>query len=137
MYAPALALTPADVSSIKGLVKPYIDACLKRDWDKLLDMATDDLVVLPPDEPMLSGRKKIFTWLEAYPTIKLFDIEVDHVEGQDHFAMAYGRFNQTVEAKGKTTKLTGKFVNTFRRDDHGQWLFACHTWNFNAPSATR
>ena len=137
MYAPALALTPADTSSIKGLVKPYIDACLKRDWDKLLDMSTDDFVVLPPDEPLLSDRKKIRTWLEAYPTIKQLEIEVDHVEGQDHFAMAYGHFNETLEVKGKVSKVTGKFVNTYRRDDHGKWLFASQIWNWNTPASTR
>ena len=134
MYAPAPVLSPVDVSAIRGLVEPYVDACLKRDWGKLLDMATDDIVVFPPDEPMISGSKKVRTWLEAYPAIKQFNVELDHVEGQDHLAVAYGHFSQTVEVKGKTTKLSGKFVNTYHRDDHGKWLCACEIWNLNAPA---
>ena len=135
MHAPAL--TPVDVSSIKALIKPYVDACIKRDWDKLLDMATDDIAVLPPDEPMISGSRKVRTWLEAYPAIRQFDVEFDHIEGQDQLAVAYGHFSQTLEAKGKSTTLNGKFVNTYRRDDHGKWLCAFQIWNSNAPAATR
>ncbi|HEX9892559.1 MAG TPA: nuclear transport factor 2 family protein, partial [Gemmatimonadales bacterium] len=94
-------------------------------------------VILPPDEPMVSGSKKVRSWLEAYPAVKQFDPEFDHIEGQDHFAVGYGHYTITIEAKGTSTKTNGKFVNTYRRDDHGKWLCACQIWNSNAPAATR
>lgn len=134
MYAPAL--TPVDVSSIKATIKPWSDACLKRDWDALLGMCTDDVVFLPPDEPMVTG-KKLRTWLEAYPVIRRFESDFDHIEGQDHLATAFGTFHMTLDLKGKAVEVTGKFVDTFRRDDHGKWLYAHVIWNSNAPITAR
>lgn len=132
MHAPAM--TPVDVSAIKATAKPWIQACVERDWDALLQMCTDDVVFLPPDEPMVAGDK-LRTWLDAYPVIKRFDFEFDQIEGQDHLAMARGGF--TLETAATTTEVRGKFVDTFRRDDHGKWLYACVIWNLDAPGSPR
>jgi len=135
MFVPAL--TPVDVSSIKATAKPWIKACLDRNWDALLGLCTDDVVFLPPDEPMASGDASVRKFLEAFPVMKKFDFEFEHIEGQDHLAVAYGGFRLTVEIDGKPVDVKGKFVDTFRRDDHGKWLYACVIWNSDAPATTR
>ncbi|HET9514300.1 MAG TPA: nuclear transport factor 2 family protein [Gemmatimonadales bacterium] len=132
MHAPAL--TPVDVSSIKALGQPFIEACLDRDWDALLALCTDDVVFMPPDEPVLSGREAVRRYLEKYPVMRTFDFEFTHIEGQDHLAVAHGTFTMTIEVDPSPVDLTGKFMDAFRRDDHGRWLYASVIWNSDQPA---
>lgn len=134
MHAPAL--TPVDVSSIRATAEPWVRACIERDWDALLEMCTDDVVFLPPDEPIVPSDR-VRAWLEAYPEIETFDFDFDHIEGQDHLAVAYGTFRMTVTIEGRSVALDGKFHDTFRRDDRGKWLYAIVIWNSSQPAGTR
>lgn len=132
---PTTTITPVDVSAIKGTITPWIDACLTRNWDKLLALCTDDVVFLPPDEPVVAAGQ-VRPWLENYPEIKAFDVEFDHVEGQDQIAVARGRFTITVMPEGAPAPMTvnGKFTDTFRKDDQGKWRYASVTWNSSLPT---
>jgi len=125
-------LTPVDVSAIKATGKPYTTAIVKRDWDALIRLFDEDVVILPPDEPLVTGGK-IRSWLEKFPVVKQLDFEFDHVEGQEPLAVAYGHFTMTVEKNGAPVAIRGKFVDTFRRDDHGKWRYAAMIWNSDQP----
>jgi len=131
-------LTPVDVSAIKDTAKPWVEACLARDWDALLGLCTDDVVFLPPDEPIVTANH-VRPWLDNYPHITRFDVEFDHVEGQDQLAIGYGHFTMTLELPGSAapTVVDGKFVDTFKKDLQGSWKYSSVTWNSNVPSALR
>ncbi len=131
-------LTPVDVSAIKGTSQPWVDACLARDWDALLGLCTDDVVFLPPDEPIVAGTQ-VRPWLENYPEIKAFAITFDHVEGTDQLAVGHGHFTMTLALPGSTAPMAvdGKFMDTFRKDDRGKWRYAMVAWNSNVPSPLR
>lgn len=135
---PTATITPVDVSAIKATIKPWTEACLTRDWDALLDLCTDDVMFLPPDEPVVAG-KQVRSWLESYPEIRRFETEFDHVEGQDQLAVARGHLTMTVLPAGTNEPLTihGKFVDTFRRDARGSWKYASVIWNSSLPSPLR
>jgi ketosteroid isomerase-like protein len=132
MHAPAV--TPVDVSAIKATAKPFINACLDRDWDALLDLCTDDVVFLPPEHPICSGSKEVRAYLEDYPVMERFTFEFDRIEGQDHLAAAYGHYSITVQGDEGDLEVEGKFVDTFRKDDNGKWWYACVIWNSNEPA---
>jgi ketosteroid isomerase-like protein len=133
MHAPTL--TTVDVSAIKATINQFTSLCIKRDWDAFLKLCTDDAVFLPPDEPILTSIPAIRAWLEKYPIIKRFEFEFDHIEGQENLAVTYGHFSMTVEVEKKPAEVSGKFIDTFRKDDHGKWRYALICWNSNAPRA--
>jgi len=128
-------LTPVDVDAIKATTEPWVAACIARDWDALLGMCTDDIVFLPPNEPIVASNQ-VRPWLENYPEIKTFEATFDHVEGMDQLAMARGHFTMTVVLPGSTEPIAteGKFVDTFRKDATGNWKYATVIWNANTPS---
>lgn len=131
-------LTPVDVSAIKDTIKPWVDACLARDWDALLGLCTDDVVFLPPDEPIVAGNQ-VRPWLENYPEMRTFEVTFDHVEGMDQLAVARGHFTMTLMLPGSTAPMAvdGKFMDTFRKDLEGKWRYAMVAWNSNVPSPLR
>jgi ketosteroid isomerase-like protein len=133
MHAPPITL--ADVSAIKATSAVWTRTCLERDWEALLAVCTDDVVFLPPDEPLVP-TDKVRAWLEAYPVMRRFEVEFDHIEGQDQLAAAYGRFSLTAEVQGRLVDVDGKFLDALRRDAHGRWQYAVVAWNANAPVVT-
>ena len=130
----ATLLSPADVSAIKSTTAIWSRSCVERDWDALLAICTDDVVFLPPDESLVPPAK-VRAWLDAYPVIRRFETEFDHIEGHDTIAAGYGRFSITLELKGATLDVEGKFLDALRRDEHGRWRYAVVAWNNNAPVA--
>ncbi len=128
-------LPSVDVEAIKSTGKLWSEACIARDWDALLSLCSEDVVFLPPEEPAVAG-KQVKSWLENYPEIRSFAVEFDHVEGQDHLAVAHGRFTMSVVPAGAPTPMTvaGKFSDTFRKDARGKWLYTCVIWNSSLPT---
>jgi ketosteroid isomerase-like protein len=85
----AIGLTADDVAAIRGTIEPWRNACVQRDWDGLLEMCTDDIVFLPPNEPTVEGGG-VRRWLDNFPAIKAMALEIDRVEGAGHLACVKG-----------------------------------------------
>lgn len=134
----AAVLSPVDLSAIKSTGEPWISACLRRDWDALLSLCTEDIVFMPPDEPIAAGNQ-VRPWLENYPVMRSFELEFDHIEGQEGLATARGHFKLALELPGAPTPISvdGKFLDTFRKDGQGKWRYAVVAWNSNLPSPLR
>ena len=68
------ALSDTDVAAIRATIEPWTKACLERDWDTVLAMCTDDIVFLPPNEPIIAhGEKELGPFAQAIqhaPAIK-------------------------------------------------------------------
>ena len=73
-------LTADDVVAIRGTFEAWRDACVRRDWDALLGMCTDDIVFLPPGESTVEGAG-VRGWLDNFPIIKAMSLDIDRIEG--------------------------------------------------------
>jgi len=126
-------ISDQDVSAIKALQAPWIQACLDRDWDALLGICTDDIELYPPDAPKASGPDASRAYLEAFPVMKAFTFEFSKIEGQNDFAAGRGSFSITAEVDGSEVAMNGKFTDLFYKvgDD---WRFALVTWNTDNPT---
>ena len=131
--ATATGVGSADVAALEGIIEPWIKACLDRDWDSLLGMCTDDIVFMQPNAPSVHTAD-VRAWLEAFPTVKAMELDMEHVEGSGDFAAVRGRVVQTVEDGGQEVTLNGKYLNTARRQADGSWRFASIMWGSNEPA---
>lgn len=52
-------LTEQDIATIRGTMDPWTQACIDADWDRLLSLCTDDVVLLPADAPIAEGRTAV------------------------------------------------------------------------------
>lgn len=106
----------------------------KADWDGMASLLTDDVVFLPPDQPIVLGKKAVRVWLESFPPIKTFTDKEEHTEGRGDFAWSRGTFEMTVEPNpGNRVAMKGKWTATFRKQSDGRWLVASDTWNTDHP----
>jgi ketosteroid isomerase-like protein len=123
-------LTADDVAAIRGMIEPWIDACVQRDWDRLLAMCTDDIVFLPPNEPPVETARAR-SWLDNFPTIKAMSIEMEHIEGAGQLACVRGWVKMALEISAQQVAFDGKYIDVFRKQPDGQWRFAQVMWSAN------
>jgi len=118
------------LAAAKDIIAPWTQACLDRDWDKLLSMCTKDIVFMPQGMPPVSGDE-VRPWLESFPTITAMSWDVERLEASDDIAFLNGPLRQTLEMEEGTHQSDGKFCDLMRREADGQWRFAVIMWSEN------
>jgi len=126
-------LTADDVVAIRGTFEAWRDACVRRDWDALLGMCTDDIVFLPPGESPVEGAG-VRAWLDNFPVIKAMSLDIDRIEGAGHLAGVRGLVRMTLEVSGQQLEFDGKYTDLFRKQPNGRWFYALVMWNSNTPA---
>ncbi len=127
-------LSDQDVAAIKALVDEWKQVILAANWDKLVETYTDDVVFMPPDEPIIEGKEAVKAWLERFPPIKSFDTVLVQAEGRDGFACARGTMAMTVEPEsGKPLSMSCKWICSLRKQADGRWFCAWDAWNLDEP----
>jgi ketosteroid isomerase-like protein len=128
-------LTDEDVAAIKS-IGPNIDVtALEGDWDALVDLFTDDALILQPNGP-------------AYPVTELTDMidstgmtvmehSLEFVDVNGHGDIAYGRAiyseRYTVEGVAGPIEDSGKILSVLRKQPDGSWLISLWMWNSDLP----
>ena len=130
--AKPIPLNDADVVGIDGLIDRWRQAWLSRDWDAVAAMCTDDIAILSPGEPTVSGAA-LRSWLESYPEIKSLEWINTHSEGTTQLAVVRGKGKLEIVQDGETVRSTGRFCDILRKDDVGAWLVACINWVPDTP----
>ena len=121
-------LSEAELEVFQSLSGPWNGACISRDWDALLELCTDDIVFMPPGESSVSGEG-LRPWLDAFPSIKSIEWEIESADMSGDLAVIRGPISQVLEKDGATIDFSGKYCDVLRKGDDGKWRFACVIWN--------
>lgn len=121
------AAQPVDPSVLTSRSEAWEAALNAKDIDALVDLYTNDARVMPPNGEMARGHdavRAIFGgMIEAGLGGELTSVE----------AMASGDFGYNVGIytlrAGDDVVDTGKYIETWRRGDDGQWHMANDIWN--------
>ena len=105
--------------------------------DGYVAIVTDDVVLLPPHGPRVSGRKAVREW--ALPTVSAghwsarWKADRVDVAASGDLAYAVGTYELSYEdAGGNAVRDTGKFMNTFRKQPDG-WRATLIMFNSDLP----
>jgi len=124
-----------DVSSIKGLTDKWVPLCLERKWDTWQELLTESVVLLPPDQQIVEGKKAARAWIEEFPIMKEFTSTVIQVDGRDDFGWSRGVFDMTVESEsGSPMSMKGKWAAHYLKQQDGSWLYESLIWNLDEPA---
>ena len=157
MLSPRLGLVVSALVLIGGCSPPSFDAkaesinLLKRDaeWadaatagkdvDKILSYVADDVVMVPPGQPLVEGKEAFRTFVTASLAIPGFRIHwvSSDVRFSPDGRLAYmrGTNEMTVPgANGAPVTMPGRGVSIWRRDADGQWRCTLDIWN-DPPAA--
>ena len=127
-------LQPDDAAQIRATIAPWRQACLDRDWDALLAMCTEDIVISPPGAPKVTGDA-VRSWLESYPVIKAFEFDFDRIEVSGDLAAASGSGSNVLEVEGQEVMQEFDFIDVLRKDQRGTWLYSSIIFNMNEAPA--
>ena len=127
-----IGLSPEDKDAIQAYTDEWVSQCLDRDWDALVERLTDDVVFMPPDEPAVVGKAAAADFLEAYPIMTRFSVNIESADGRADLATIRGSFDMTVETEEGETRMVGKGLATYRKEG-GRWRMATDCWNLDAP----
>ena len=128
-------LTRADRDQIDEHLDIWIQRCLDRDFERLLDeLCTEDVTLLPPDHPACSGRAESLAYLNEYPPIEAFTASLTRLHGRGDTAVGQGTFDITVTIDGSSVNSVGKWLAAYRKTTDG-WKISNDAWNNDAPTA--
>ena len=126
-------LSDEDVAAIRGLADIHSQTLLAGDWAGFVATCTDDIVLMPPDQPIVQGRDAALSWFESFPTLTEISIAVEQVDGRGDLAVDRGTYAMSFEVDGGTQSVTGKYLAVWRKQPDGSWLMATDAWNLDHP----
>ena len=126
-----------DVQAIHEIRERTMRAENTGDADFFNSACTEDVVVMPPNMPAVSGRGAAVGFMREF--LRQFDLNIEYVseETQIHGDVAFdrGTYSQTLtpEAGGKPIPENGKFFWLYSRGSDGSWKMSRVMWNASEP----
>ena len=117
--------TDQDAAAIRAMTDKHLQAILDHDPDAFLATCTDNITLLPPEQPAINGKSACRTYLEEFPTPSTFTAEIDDVDGEGD--LAFSRGSASAEFEDGTT--TFKWMAVHRRQSDGSWKMLRDIWN--------
>ena len=128
-------LSATDIAAIETTQLQFAAAFLRRDFDALAALYTDDAVVMPPNEPAVHGRTAVKAWMAAFPVVTDFTLSTSRIEGRADLAYVRGTYTMTLRPEGGQTPVMvrGKYLEIRRRQSNGEWLLEADMFSSDQP----
>ena len=105
---------------------------LAQDFDSLVDLYTEDAVLMPPHQPTVHGRSTIRTWFRStFPRVSRLSLTIDEIDGRADIAYVRGSYSMTLHPDGAPGPVddVGKYIEIRKRQPDGSWLLAADIFN--------
>jgi uncharacterized protein (TIGR02246 family) len=118
-----------------------VAALRANDADSLMALMADDVVMMPPNEAVLRGKGAVRAWYIGFLTqlrtsnLTITDREV-LVGPEWTTELASFEWTLVPAAGGPSATERGSYVQVWRHEADGRWLFARELWNSTAPADT-
>lgn len=109
--------------------------------DSLMVLMADDVVLMPPNEPVLKGKAAVRAWYDQFlaqlrtSNLTITDREV-LIGGEWATELAAFEWTLGPVAGGPAVTERGSYVQVWHREPDGRWLFARELWNSTTPPVT-
>ena len=131
-YSVTVFASPGYPTSIKaGLLGWEYDSS-NGETVNLLDMYTDDAVLIPPSSEIVTGPYAILAFWNEILRGGISEYEIDtinlHIDGDTAYQTAYWQSSFTSE-NGKVFHIDGTMTNVLQRQPNGLWKIRTQSWN--------
>jgi ketosteroid isomerase-like protein len=129
-------LSDEDVAAIKAM-GPTIDKHgLAGDWEAFSKIFAEDMLMMPPNMPVIEGRSAWLTWIKSMD-VKMTEskYEIQEIEGYGDLAYIVASYTETFSIAGVEEPIydEGKILAVLRKQPDGSWLFKRWVWASNLP----
>jgi uncharacterized protein (TIGR02246 family) len=124
-------LTSQDRREIKAFYENWSGRLLKQDFEGMAELYTQDAVVMPPNHPVVRGKKEMLDFMRAFPRVTRAEFQVDEIDGYGDIAYVTGRYAMTLQPEGAPKPIDdrGKYIEIRRKQPDGSWLLARDIFN--------
>ena len=133
------AAAPAgDRADIDSAANRLLAALRTDSPDSLLALMTEDVVIMPPNEPILRGKPAVRDWYGKFVgmmrTTGLTVANRELLIGGD-YASEIATFEWGLVSREGGPAITdrGSYIQIWQRQPDGRWLFSREVWNSTAP----
>jgi uncharacterized protein (TIGR02246 family) len=128
----------ADPAGLRAGVDSAADRLLTalraNDADSFVVLLTNDVVLMPPNEPSLKGKAAVRAWYDQFLTqLRTSDLTLTDREVLigNEWATELATFEWVLAPVGGGQALTdrGSYVQVWHHAPDGRWLFAREIWN--------
>jgi ketosteroid isomerase-like protein len=126
----------ADIAAINAVREMEVSSLLAG--DVTMSYATDDVVVMPPNEPIVVGREAAIAWGTAFAnaaTIEGLSYDETEITVSGDLAVEHYVSNLTMRMAGAEESMTEsiKGLHVYRKQADGSWKMTLDVWNSNTP----
>ena len=130
-------LSAEDVAAIKAIGPALDKANLAGDFDAVVEMMSEDILLMNPNEQIIQGRAKTLEWFNAFKpaTFTEHRHELLEVDGYGDIAYARGAYKNAFIFEGVDEPIRGegKTLLILRKQTDGSWLISRFCWNSDLP----
>jgi ketosteroid isomerase-like protein len=131
-----------DSRAFEAATDAFHQALRTNDVAALFVHVQDDVVMIPPGEPVVRGERAMREWyagfLSVYHTSSL-TLTDKEVFVSDDWAVEIGAYEWglTPASGGDAVVDVGHYMQLWKPDADGRWKFAREIWNSASPSAAQ
>ena len=133
-----LSLSEEDIAAINALGPEFIGIVTgdSFDFDRLMGLFTDDMVMIGPEIPAMEGKEAYLAWIEPL-NVKMTEAAFDFrdIGGSGDVAYVYMNYAEkyTVEGIADPVDDNGNVLAILKRQPDGAWLFSHWVWAPDRP----
>ena len=124
----------ADEKAVRDADEAWSKAALARDLDQTVSFYADDAIILPPNEPAVTGKDNIRNlwkgFLDSLQSISWNTTQVEAAKSGD-MAVTTGTYEMTMK---DGTKDHGKYCEVWKKKD-GKWKVGTDMFSSDLPAA--
>jgi uncharacterized protein (TIGR02246 family) len=126
-------MSESDVRTINQLRERTMQAENAGDSAFFEGVSAEDMVVMPPGMPAVSGRAATVAFMSVF--LGQFDLRIQYVSEEirvhGDFGFDRGTYSQTLTPKGggQGSRESGKYLWIYSRRSDGGWQFSRVIWN--------
>lgn len=112
-------------------------ALSRGDVDSVMEVYTDDVISMPPNQPPLEGKPAIRAMWEGLLADFSIDasVTVDEIRISGEWAFERGRWEMTLTPRneGSVIQDNGTYLDILHKQPTGEWKYARVSWSSNRP----
>lgn len=118
----------------------WLDAMKANDARALGQCITDDAVLMPPNEPVVTGRAEVVEWFDGVvrqARTTGIDVPEREVIVAGDYGIERGSFVWQLSPAlgGPPFEARGNFLAIYQRQEDGEWRVIRNIWNSTLPVA--
>ena len=115
-----------DKAAVRQLHDEVITALNALDLDKLLSLHTDNIILMEPNMPTITGKAELMQLFKKFQQQKLvykLSYSIDELEVFGQRAFVRGQVLKQITQNDQSPVMeTGKFITLSQKQDDGRWL---------------